>query len=225
MILFMAYRILDSDGVHTNGGSTSTAKDRVMQAAEELFMERGYAAITLRDIADVLEIRQASLYYHFPNGKEELYVAVVSAVFSRHAIGIADVLQSSAQPIQTKLKAIADWFVNQSAVNLLGMMHADMPALSLESQEQLYTAASQSIFLPIRQIIQDAVERQEIRTVNPDLITGSFLAILDGIRYRKSQLEHQGTRTDSGTETNEPSSEVMVIEVIDLLMHGMLKPT
>ncbi|MDI9546051.1 MAG: helix-turn-helix domain-containing protein, partial [Chloroflexota bacterium] len=35
----------------------------MLDAAEEMFMEHGYAAITLRDLAERLDIRQASLYY------------------------------------------------------------------------------------------------------------------------------------------------------------------
>ena len=42
---------------------------RVLDVAERLFMDRGYSAITLRDIADELGMKQASLYYHFPGGK------------------------------------------------------------------------------------------------------------------------------------------------------------
>ena len=38
----------------------SDAKQRVMETAETLFMKRGYNAVTLRDIADALGIRQAS---------------------------------------------------------------------------------------------------------------------------------------------------------------------
>ena len=61
---------------------------RVLDVAEVLFMDRGYNAITLRDIADELGIKQASLYYHFPAGKEQLFMAMAERLFERHQRGI-----------------------------------------------------------------------------------------------------------------------------------------
>ncbi|MEM0955542.1 MAG: TetR/AcrR family transcriptional regulator [Pseudomonadota bacterium] len=53
----------------------STA-DRILDAAEDLFAERGYTATSLGDVADRVGIRSPSLYNHFRN-KEALYLAVV----------------------------------------------------------------------------------------------------------------------------------------------------
>lgn len=40
-------------------------RDEILQAAAELFVNRGFAATSTRDIAEKVGIRQASLYYHF----------------------------------------------------------------------------------------------------------------------------------------------------------------
>jgi TetR/AcrR family transcriptional regulator len=53
----------------------STA-ERVLDAAEDLFAEKGYDATSLGDVADEVGIRSPSLYNHFKN-KEALYSAVV----------------------------------------------------------------------------------------------------------------------------------------------------
>ena len=47
----------------------------ITAAAAEVFAKRGYHGATTQDIADVLGIRQASLYYYFPS-KEAALVAV-----------------------------------------------------------------------------------------------------------------------------------------------------
>ncbi len=49
---------------------------RILDAAEELFAERGYAGTTLRQIATRVGLRNPSLYNHFPS-KESLYAAVL----------------------------------------------------------------------------------------------------------------------------------------------------
>ena len=50
--------------------------ERVLDAAEALFAQRGYAGTTLRDVAAKVGLRTPSLYNHFPN-KESLYAAVL----------------------------------------------------------------------------------------------------------------------------------------------------
>ena len=50
--------------------------ERILDAAEDLFAERGYAATSLGDVADGVGIRSPSLYNHFKN-KEALYSAVL----------------------------------------------------------------------------------------------------------------------------------------------------
>jgi AcrR family transcriptional regulator len=49
---------------------------RILDAAEALFAERGYAATTLRDVAAAVGLRIPSLYNHFPS-KDALYAAVL----------------------------------------------------------------------------------------------------------------------------------------------------
>jgi AcrR family transcriptional regulator len=59
--------------------------ERILDAAESCFADRGYAGTTLRHVADRVGIRIPSLYNHFDN-KESIYAAVLER-------GISPVLQ------------------------------------------------------------------------------------------------------------------------------------
>jgi len=50
--------------------------ERILDAAEELFAQRGFAGTSLRDVGNAVGIQIASLYNHFQN-KEALYAAVL----------------------------------------------------------------------------------------------------------------------------------------------------
>ena len=65
-----------------------TTAERILDAAEAGFAERGFAGTSLRDVATAVGIRIPSLYNHFPS-KADLYKAVLG-----RAIGaIGDVLE------------------------------------------------------------------------------------------------------------------------------------
>ncbi len=51
-------------------------RTRLLDAAESSMRERGYHAVSFRDLADLLEIKSASVHYHFRQ-KEDLGVALV----------------------------------------------------------------------------------------------------------------------------------------------------
>jgi AcrR family transcriptional regulator len=53
------------------------ARDRVTQTATSFFLERGYSASSMRDLADALGVKAPSLYSHFPS-KSELLRAVIA---------------------------------------------------------------------------------------------------------------------------------------------------
>jgi AcrR family transcriptional regulator len=61
---------------HRKSRKGELTAERILDAAEELFAERGYAGTSLRGVASVVGIRIPSLYNHFES-KEALYAAVL----------------------------------------------------------------------------------------------------------------------------------------------------
>lgn len=53
-------------------------KDRIIDVASELFLQQGYEATSVRQIADEVGVTEAALYYHFKEGKQELLQAVIT---------------------------------------------------------------------------------------------------------------------------------------------------
>ena len=55
-------------------------RDLIIEEASRLFVEQGYAATSVRQIAEAVGCTEAALYYHFKDGKREL----LQAVFERN---------------------------------------------------------------------------------------------------------------------------------------------
>lgn len=66
-------------------------REEILDIAAGLFVARGIAATSTRDIAEAVGVRQASLYYHYPFGKDEM---------------LAELLQRSIRPTLDKIEKI-----------------------------------------------------------------------------------------------------------------------
>jgi AcrR family transcriptional regulator len=159
---------------------SSGGRQRILDEAEELFRRRGYHTVTMREIAQAVGIRQASLYYHFPS-KEQLFVAVTERLFERHRVGIEQAIEQNEDDLRSQLHAIAAWFLSRPPIHFLSMVHTDMPLLDAENTAKLSAYSSDCIFEPICQIFAQAQQRGEIRDVRPQLLAGFFLSVIESL--------------------------------------------
>lgn len=60
--------------------SEKDTKERILEAATEVFGEHGYKAATIREICRRADANVAAINYHF-NNKESLYIAVIERLF------------------------------------------------------------------------------------------------------------------------------------------------
>jgi AcrR family transcriptional regulator len=65
-------------------------RDGLVEGCVRLFAERGYASLTMREIAGALGVSTGTLYHYFP-GKDALFTACVGAV-AQQDLGAADLL-------------------------------------------------------------------------------------------------------------------------------------
>lgn len=83
-------------------------RQAILDAAEQIFADVGYAAARLEDVALAVGIRRPSIVYHFP-GKQELYDAVEADIFaSMHAIS-ATRLADEKDPMARLIALLDAW--------------------------------------------------------------------------------------------------------------------
>lgn len=183
------------------------SREQLLQLAEALFGERGYTSVTLRDIADAFEVRQAALYYHFPGGKEELFVEVIKRSFLRHRDGLNRAISQAEPGLASQLNQMAEWLLAQPPLDLTRLARSDLPALSQDHAQVLHELGDVSLVEPIQQVLAQAYERGEIRLVDAKLMATVFLSLIDTVH-------------DMHRYKNIPK-QVLARDVIDILLDGM----
>ena len=106
--------------------------ERILDAAEDLFAEKGYSATSLGDVADRVGIRSPSLYNHFRN-KEALYGAVLERLLEAFGAPLAK-LQDS--PITRE--RIYEW------LETIVRMHHERPNLARLMQHAALSGGPQT---------------------------------------------------------------------------------
>jgi AcrR family transcriptional regulator len=111
-------------------------KEKILDAAEGLFAEQGYAATSLRHIIADAGVNLAAIHYHF-GSKEELLGEVImrkAGPVNQARIAMLDRFQSEAGPQPAPVERVLEAFLAPMAevaerhpefVKLMGRMHAE----------------------------------------------------------------------------------------------------
>jgi len=187
-------------------GSAEDTRHDILRHAMALFNERGFAAVSVEDIAAAAGITKATLYYHYPS-KSEIFVN--SAVWRA-----AEIRDASDRVVAMRHLSVRDRLVHllegrrQHAAAMAhkeGMMDEAMVHLSGEQQRRI-CSAFHVLREPFRDLMHEGIERGELRPVDPDILAMAAV-----------QLLFQ-PRTHFAFQDKDP--EIVDREMLELFYHG-----
>lgn len=85
--------------------SSGATRDRIIDTAVSMFASNGYAGTSMRDIAAGVGIKAASLYVHFPDGKEQLLREGLRDIYDQFLDHIASGLDQQ-MSVEQQLRAV-----------------------------------------------------------------------------------------------------------------------
>jgi AcrR family transcriptional regulator len=161
---------------------------QIEEAASELFRERGYAATSVRDIAQALNLQGGSLYAHMAS-KEDVLWSIVTRAADRFNSEVGPIAADSSAPPTDRLRRMIHAHVGvvtsiqkDAAVFLHEWRFLSVPrrtemAARRDAYEQLFT-----------EVIAEGIGSGAFRSVDPRTTSMSILSALNGIPswYRAS---------------------------------------
>ena len=161
--------------------SNSKARERVLQAAEKLFTQRGYEAVTVKDIAKAAGIHHASIYHHIPGGKADLFVEVLTRHLHQHQRGIQAAIDAAEDDLHHQLLGIAAWLLSQPPLDLIRLTNSDLPSIDPDAAQKIDDLAYESVLVPIMAVLEQARLNGVIEHANLGNIAGAILASLESL--------------------------------------------
>jgi AcrR family transcriptional regulator len=96
---------------HVNNGNNKGVRDRLLDAAEELFCEKGFEGTSVRDIAATADCNIASVNYYFGR-KENLYFEMfrrhMGRLINKQIENIRTVMQSDNPTLEQLLRSLVE---------------------------------------------------------------------------------------------------------------------
>jgi AcrR family transcriptional regulator len=145
---------------------SESTRERIVQAATQLFLRKGFAATSIADLAEAVEVTKGALYHHFES-KEAIFSAVVGAIKRTWRNAVAREVVASRDPIQMLEKLLESHarFLekNESFCLVLNSLSVEMQGVNPDLLSELQSAyADMARF--IEQILRKGRETGRIRS-------------------------------------------------------------
>ena len=152
-------------------------KEEIVRLAAKLFKEKGYRAVSMRDLAENLGIKAASLYNHIRSKQEILAMIVISTAenFTEHIDEIYPQTFSSVEKLEKIVHMHVDITVRKT--DFLACTNNDW--MHLEKKQLVYFLKMRNSYeAKFNKIILEGIEKKELKTHDSELVLFSFLSTL-----------------------------------------------
>ena len=153
-----------------------TRKDEIIRTSETLFKEKGYSAVTMRDIAKAMGIKAASLYNHI-SSKQEILTHIIISLAEEFTEGM-ELIRSSEESSIEMLNSIVKLHVNITSKNAYGMASLNNDWMHLKDELDYYLKLRLDYEDDFRQIIEEGIIQNELKNANSEVMLFSVLSTL-----------------------------------------------
>ncbi len=165
----------------TDSRKTHRRSAEIINAAARVFAERGYHGASTQDIADILGIRQASLYYYFQSKEVALEIVCVRGVedFFTAAQAIESGLGTAREKLTSLLRAHISPLLDRG--DFVKVFLTQRQFLPNKSRRRV-GKWSRGIELIVESVIRDGIRGGEFRAdVDARLVTLAILGMANAV--------------------------------------------
>lgn len=158
----------------------SKRKKQIFATAAQLFKQRGYSAVTMRDLAAALDLKAASLYNHI-SGKQEILAHLILQIAFEFTAGMNAVkdIDNSAFAKANSLIALHIKIATEHT-NELAVMNSDWMHLEGKEYDE-YIQLRKNYELEFKKILEQGILNGEFKNVHVETMLFNLLSTLRSI--------------------------------------------
>ena len=178
---------------------TPNRKQEILKTAARLFKEKGYTAVTMRDLATEIGVKAASLYNHI-SSKEEILYEVIMKVAQSFTEGIEEIrFREPTSPagrsgIAEKLTDVVAQHVNLTADHPYQMASLNNDWMHLGEAKSTYLELRNTYEQHFREIIKQGKNAKVLKEIDEEVILFSTLGTLRNLYLwipKKADLDRE----------------------------------
>lgn len=173
------------------GRKSAKKRDEIIRVATEVINDKTFAQATMSDIAARLDLRDATLYYYFPNKQALAYECHVRSLERFDAL-LSDAHGKTVPGIE-KLRALIRGLIDESVRNGPQLYFGDYSYLEPFQQEAIASTAKR-MTATLEAFVQEGMADGSIVDCDPQLVVQLLLGML--IWLARWTTEIQGLTAD-----------------------------
>jgi AcrR family transcriptional regulator len=183
-------------------------KTEIIAISAQLFKEKGYSAVTMRDIAQAMHIKAASLYNHIKS-KQEILVLIIIEIAEEFTNTMETIVNSEENTIQ-KLEKVIQLHIDITLrdANALACLNNDWMHLA-DAELAYFIKMREDYEDNFRTIVKKGISNQELKNLNVEVMIFSILSTLRTLYLWYGQKKI-------------PNSNVLKSNMIQVLLNGIV---
>lgn len=152
--------------------------ERILHEAHRLFMERGFAGVSMNDVVAQIGITKPTLYYHYAD-KEALYAAVIARALTQMGDELAAQIAGMQGDTAQVLQGLVDVIQQHNREDTRMMRYQIRANLGDAWQQTLAAQFYRSMMAPIVQVMERGLANGELAGHTAAELAMMFLCVVE----------------------------------------------
>lgn len=181
---------------------------KILETAKNLFVEKGYHGMSMREISDALGVSKAALYYYFKD-KEELFLAILK-IYLDEMSGTLDHISAEPVPNAEKIRLFVEYVLTQPAEQraTIRLASQEINQLSPETRRIFSSIYRDKFINKLQAILQEGMDQGDFRKMPGEFSVWALLGIMFPYFY-----------PSHATDSSIPPETIH--EVVRIFLHGI----
>ncbi|MDE3143527.1 MAG: TetR/AcrR family transcriptional regulator [Bacteroidota bacterium] len=198
-------------------------KEHIINAAIELFAEKGFEGTSIRDLAAKADVNIAMVNYYF-GSKDKLFEALIEHKASYMRERLEEITADKSKSDIEKLDVVIETYVNRilSQRYYHRIIHQE---IMLKQREEVHNNII-SIFSKnteiIKNIIEHGIRKKVFKKVDPELTFATILGTINQVTLSKSLCNQLMNKDKNFNPYNDENFKKRIITHLKQLIHSLL---